>query len=129
MGELLNSFHILNRHLGAIDELHLTYSLNRKPSYYSTYPSLSHNRIRSSFATGANMWKRDANRERFIAHLLAPPSPNPYTNQPRPRYHRYQGRSDGCYQLGHSIMLCPTTSDVDKTAWRDTIVANKVPRE
>jgi hypothetical protein len=28
--------------------------------------------------------------------------------------------------LGHSIILCPTISDVDKTAWRDKVAPNKV---
>jgi hypothetical protein len=40
MGESLNTFDILNRHLETIDQLHLTYSLKRKPSYYSNYPPL-----------------------------------------------------------------------------------------
>jgi hypothetical protein len=64
MGESLNTFHILNRHLEAIDQLYSTYSLKCKPLYYSNYPSplTSHYRPRPSFATGANIKKRDANR-------------------------------------------------------------------
>jgi hypothetical protein len=40
LGESLNTFHILNRHLEAIDQLQSTYSLKRKPSLYSNYPLL-----------------------------------------------------------------------------------------
>jgi hypothetical protein len=40
MGESLNSFLVLNRHLEAIDHLHTTTSLKHKPSYYSKYRSI-----------------------------------------------------------------------------------------
>jgi hypothetical protein len=73
MGESLNIF---NRNLEAIDQLTSTYILKRKPSYCSNYPSPPHNRPRPSCATGANIWKRDSNRERSNAPLPAPPASN-----------------------------------------------------
>jgi hypothetical protein len=85
---------------------------------------------RPSFTSGANVWKRDANREQFIATLQAPPTPcsNPNPIQPRPGYRRYQGRCDGCNQMGHYVMLCPTTSDAEKSAWRNKVACNKAAK-
>jgi hypothetical protein len=124
MGESISTLSILSRHIETTDQLHKTASHKRKPSYITNYPSTPLSRSCLSFPLASNIWKRDPNRSFLTAPHPYSPLRDPRPEQPRPCYRRHHGRY-GCTQLGHSTMVCSTTFETDKTAWRNKVAANK----
>jgi len=134
LGESLTTFSVLIRHLEALDQ---EFEARRSdPSHKRKTPPSSDSQSRP--LAGSNVWQRPGYKDNhkhttpthdhsYKSHNSASPATKSNT-YPATGYSRYQGKCDGCGQPGHSIMLCPTTSDDDKHAWRAKVAANKATR-